>query len=73
MRSVGRIPSRLDLEGFFTAVHHVKPLKESDALPEPTSPERVSERMPLEDQRKLDITTRPPSLSQEEGHHTLRM
>jgi hypothetical protein len=43
MRSMGKVPSRVDLASFFSAVHHVKPLPETKGV----------------DLHDLDVSTRP--------------
>lgn len=43
MRSRGKVPSRMDLASFFSAVHAVKPLPDGK----------------LPDQHDLDVSTRP--------------
>ena len=67
IRSTGRMPSRMDLESFFSAVHHIKPLEYSNPHADISTRPRTKSSNPMEEQRGLDITTRPPSLSASEA------
>lgn len=57
MRSNGKVPSRVDLASFFSAVHHVKPL-----------PDEVK----AVDLHDLDVSTRPDLFSQSRDDVTIR-
>ena len=56
----------MDLESFFSAVHHIKPLEDPKARP--ATDVSVRPRS-MEEQRHLDITTRPPPMNAEETLH----